>query len=120
MRIVVRLEVEDKLRRHAAIERGFNGIFNSSDELVGIERAAGEITAFDFDGGDLPAAIIHAQNQLFGIRCFVNIHFAKVMTSLAQKLLGAAAITAPRGCCISLFQPLVHFGKTDPELILLI
>ena len=62
-----------------------------------VERAAGEKAAGYFEGGNFAAAIIYAQDDLFGAGRFVDIHFAKSDFAVAQEILHAAAIAAPAG-----------------------
>jgi hypothetical protein len=54
---------------------GLQRNFQFVNELIGIEGAAGKVSSFYFDRGNLPAAIINAKHKFFRIRSFVNIHF---------------------------------------------
>jgi hypothetical protein len=54
---------------------GLQRDFQFVNELIRVERAAGKVSPFDFDRGNLPAAIINAKHQLFRIWSFVNVHF---------------------------------------------
>jgi hypothetical protein len=63
--------------------------------LVGIERAAGEESLSDFDGGHFAKAVVDLEDQVLGIRFFVDIHFDEAYATIAEKLLGAAAVDTP-------------------------
>lgn len=64
---------------------------------MGVERAACEVAAVDFNRGDFSSARIGAQDNFFGSRVLVDIDFAENDAALAKELFGAAAITAPEG-----------------------
>lgn len=84
-------------RQPSSTLRGIQGKIQLFGELVRIERAAGEIAACNLDCGNLPAAIIRSQDNLFRFRLLVDIDFAEGYTPLAKELFRAAAVVAPEG-----------------------
>ena len=84
------------LRRNVAvrIERNLELL----GKLFGIEWAAREITAVDFDGRHLAAAFIHAKDQFLGVDVFVHVDFFVSNAALVQELFRPPAIGAPARC----------------------
>jgi hypothetical protein len=64
---------------------------------MGIKWAAGKVSSFYLDCGNLAAAIIDTKNQFFGIRSFIDIYFAEGDAAFPKELLNAAAVATPRG-----------------------
>lgn len=76
-------------------------------ELMGIEGAAREVAAIDFNRWNLSAAGVGAQNNFFRSQMLVDVDFAKHHAALAKKLFRTAAITAPER---SVDGYIGHFG----------
>jgi hypothetical protein len=64
-------------------------------KLAGIEWAAGEVTAADLNGGDFALAVVHADDEVFGVGIVFDVHFAKFDTAIFQERFCAAAIGTP-------------------------
>jgi len=62
---------------------------------MGVKRAAAEIATFNFDRRYFAETVVHAQDELFGIRFFVDINLTEFDAALTQELFGAAAVAAP-------------------------
>ena len=56
-------------------------------KLLGIKRAASEITPVHFESRHFAAALIHAQNQFLGIRVFIHVDLFKRNAALAKNCL---------------------------------
>jgi hypothetical protein len=74
---------------------GIQGDFQFFGEEVGIEWAAGEKAAVDFDCGDLAFSVVHFEDDAFGTGRVVDVNFAEVDAAFAEEMLDAAAIAAP-------------------------
>ena len=66
-------------------------------KLVRIEGAACKIPIADLNGWYYPSALVHLQDELFGVRLLVDIYFREVHAAFLEELLRAAAVHAPTG-----------------------
>jgi len=66
-------------------------------EFDGVKRAARKKVLSFLDSGDLAAAVIDPENEVFGIGVFLNVDFAKGYSAILQEVFGATAVRAPRG-----------------------
>jgi hypothetical protein len=66
-------------------------------QFDGVKRAARKKMLSFLDGGDLAAAVIDPENEVFGVGVFLNVDFAKGYSAILQEVLGAAAVRAPGG-----------------------
>src|ERR1700739_2400135 len=64
-------------------------------ELLGVERAAGEVAIANLDGGNFAPAVVDTQNQAFGFGIVVDHHFREPHYAFLHKRFRAAAIGAP-------------------------
>src|ERR1700738_3988290 len=69
--------------------------FQFRRKLVRVERAAGKKPFSHLDGRHFPAAGIHSQHDIFGVRFLININFREIYAALRRKLLSTTAIHTP-------------------------
>jgi hypothetical protein len=66
-------------------------------KLVGVERATGKEVIANLKRGDFAAAVIDAQDEIFGAGVVFNVDFADFDAAVLEKILGTAAVRAPGG-----------------------
>ena len=74
-------------------------MLSSAASLTGIEGTAGEKAVADLKRGHFAAAVIDAQDQIFGIGIVFDIHFAEFHAAILAERFARDGNPGTRWCC---------------------